>query len=338
MNSGADVSLIFQGPVVGLSTDQAEKQITRLCLASARSALPGAEIILSTWAVADVTGLAADKILRNPDPGGWMRDDDVLCNDNRQIVSTRNGLRAATRPYAAKLRSDTMITHAGFLDFPRMSAPRLPGWAIFSERVLTIERYSRDPAKMPLLHHISDIFQFGRREDLLMLWEIPLNTADTYQAWETRHPRPFWRPFPKKRTYQRRASEQYIWLRCVQRKFPDVDVDYLWQMKFSAIGLSESLLTANFMVVTNEQAGIRLPERFATHGWTQTCYESRRWPKLIELYQTEGTGLRRFCRGLGVFVRSRCVLAKATLIFSIDDRISAPQFRLLFIPFGICCG
>lgn len=328
MPASAEISLIFQGPVVGSPKDPPASQVTRLCLESARRALPQAEIILSTWAGADVTGLVADKILLNADPGNWKRDDGVACNVNRQIVSTREGLRAASRPFAAKIRSDTALTTGAFADFPRAAAPRSPRWAIFAERILTIERFARDPARLPLLHHIGDLFHFGLREDLLLLWDVPFNLPEHYQNWEKHRPRPWLLSLPDQRIYIRQSDEQHVWIQCVRKKFPDVDLDYLGQMPFSAISLSEALLTANFVIVTNEQAGIKLPDRFIANGWPSTCYQSRDWPRLTELYQRDGHAFSQFARAANVYCSSWCVRAQFTWNESAAPRLTSMWQRL----------
>ena len=143
---------------------------------------------------------------------------------------------------------------------------------------------------------------------MLLLWDVPLNRAENYQGWSKRHPR-WLNPLPDNRIYMRQGDEQYLWMECVRKKFPGVDLLYPWQLKFSTIPLSEALLTANFAIVTNEQAGIKLPDRFITNGWPTTCYHSRDWPRLTELYQREGNTLPQFVRCLRVYGRLAFLLA-----------------------------
>src|SRR6266851_1380389 len=64
-----DLSVVVQGPVVGGRRDPEERQLTRRCLASIRSCLPDAQIILSTWRGSDLAGLPFDVLVENDDPG-----------------------------------------------------------------------------------------------------------------------------------------------------------------------------------------------------------------------------------------------------------------------------
>ena len=96
-----DISVVVQGPVVGKPDWPPSKRLTERCLASIRRHLPGAEIILSTWAGSPVDGLDFDRLVECQDPGGVLLHEHkgrkIFFNCSRQIVSTREGLRAATR-------------------------------------------------------------------------------------------------------------------------------------------------------------------------------------------------------------------------------------------------
>src|SRR6266851_7799448 len=111
-----DLSVVVQGPVVGGRRDPEERQLTRRCLASIRSCLPDAQIILSTWRGSDLAGLPFDVLVENDDPGPIYYPDlpDKSNNVNRQIITTRNGLIAADRRYALKLRSAMLVGGTGF--------------------------------------------------------------------------------------------------------------------------------------------------------------------------------------------------------------------------------
>ncbi|HEY2328609.1 MAG TPA: WavE lipopolysaccharide synthesis family protein [Verrucomicrobiae bacterium] len=298
------ISLVFQGPVFTPEKNPKLGHLTRDCIEATRQLFPEAEIILSTWEGSLVEGIPCDRVVLNKDPGSWLRDDGGRSNVNRQIVSTRNGLAQASRPFAAKIRTDTVITGTGFLNFARSSSDRLAKWAIFSERILILERYTRNPALLPLLHHPSDIFQFGRTDDLIYLWDIPLSTPDINQAWHKHHPKPLLTPFPHRTIYSKCCEEQYVWLQCLRRQHPEVDLDYLWQARLGQIFISESLLTANFIIAAAEDAGVRLPDRFVgdVHGWPETCYRSEEWVWLTTLYQSDKHPICRRLRILRVWL------------------------------------
>jgi hypothetical protein len=313
MTSPSDVSLVFQGPVLTPDTNAKSGHLTYDCIAAARQVMPAAEIILSTWEGAPVEGIPADKIILNKDPGNWQRSDGSWTNVNRQIISTRNGLAQASRRFAVKIRTDTLITGTGFLTLPRSTSKRLPKWTIFKERILILETITRNPARFPGLHHPSDFFQFGLTEDLAYFWDSPLATPDIHQAWHLHYPRPLLSPFINSKHYHKCTDEQYLWLQCLRKQHPEVDLDYLWQAEPRQIAISESLLTANFMIASCAAAGVRLPDRFLTEGWPEKCYRSSEWLHLNALYQCDQPSWRRQFRVWQVRLGTWKALARATM-------------------------
>lgn len=131
--------------------------------------MPCAKIILSTWEGSDIEGLDFDEAVLSADPGGFPAQNiknPVICNVNRQIVSTRNGINAVDTPYAAKLRTDFCIEHSGFLDwFFRYSEKDN-----VEHRVIVSDKFTRNPRivtrRIRRAFHPSDIFLFGYTEDL----------------------------------------------------------------------------------------------------------------------------------------------------------------------------
>lgn len=172
-----DVTVVVQGPY---HPDQ-----TPACLASIARVLPGAEVILSAWKAGPpvpVGDLRADIVLLNEDPGA-IDIHDVLSpeverrtnitntNLNRQIVSSRNGLALARRPYALKLRTDMTVEHTGFLDYAARFRD-VPGpHKVFAERVVTTS--ARSPHRA-FCFFVQDFCSFGRTDDMRRLWDAPL--------------------------------------------------------------------------------------------------------------------------------------------------------------------
>src|SRR5690242_7841279 len=98
-----DISFVIQGPVRAELADN---------VGSIRALFPGAEIVLSTWQGKE-PDVEVDHVVVNQDPGATLWRDNE--NTSRQIVSTRNGLLSASRPYAVKMRSDCVVTGDGFV-------------------------------------------------------------------------------------------------------------------------------------------------------------------------------------------------------------------------------
>jgi hypothetical protein len=165
MIADTDISVIVQGPV--------HPQQTTTVLASVRQTLPGAEILLSSWRDSDLAWLdrsLVDRVVLSADPGpnANRSPDGRRLNMNRQILSTAAGLRAATRGHALKLRTDIALTGNGFLTHFGAYAPS-PDHRILTERVIALPAYR--PRVTPFM--VADYCFFGRRADLLTLWDIP---------------------------------------------------------------------------------------------------------------------------------------------------------------------
>ncbi len=172
------ISVIVQGPVFRAASAD-DRGSTLRCIASVRHHLPGAEVILSTWRGADFSGLASDRVLENEDPGENIRmEGGVLkpaANIRRQMVSTRAGLREATRPYAIKLRADAELRSTAFMELQQRYPARSDDLRLFQERMVVPTFISWNPDRLePRLFHISDLFFFGRTDDLLSLFSSPM--------------------------------------------------------------------------------------------------------------------------------------------------------------------
>lgn len=180
MIDSSEISVVIQGPIYGNKHDTEENKFTKICCARVRELLPSAEIIISTWENSDVEELEFDQLLLNKDPGGiLMRLHGVerMNNTNRMILSTYNGVKVATRKYTIKLRSDMYLENLNFLE-KFMEYPITEEKSLVKERIISLS--SNCPYRgEKLLFGISDWFEFGYTEDVLRLWDVPLQeTSD----------------------------------------------------------------------------------------------------------------------------------------------------------------
>ncbi|MEN9335774.1 MAG: hypothetical protein RLZZ500_761 [Bacteroidota bacterium] len=286
MLNPSDFSVVVQGPVHGKPTDEASLQLTKRCIESARAFLPGAEIILSTWKGSDVSHLDFDILIENEDPGGTSYYDSNTSkfnNNNRQIVSTRNGVLKATRTYTMKLRSDCRLIHGGFMDYlGKYSAHN--DYKVFEERVLTSVAFTKDPRRVPILYHVSDIFQVGLTTDMQLLWDIPLQPEpETTRRFPENHII-YNEAYPYEAYKMRYACEQYIWYACAAKKGIDLRLDYYTELPFSKIALSEKTLIDNFVFLELDQLGLRLPEKMDIELDNPTLYSFAQWEALYHAY------------------------------------------------------
>jgi hypothetical protein len=246
--SPSEISVVVQGPV--------DRALTPRCLTSVRRHLPGAEVILSTWKGTDLAGLDYDRVIENDDPGAVVctrSDPKVYYNVNRQIVSTVNGLRDATRLYAVKVRADMEFTGTGFLDlFDRFPA-RAGEWRVFERRVVTCTLPSQSVRRRGLPLCPSDWFDFGLRSDLLTLWDVPLDATHEVARYFENRPR----PVPDRMTpfLHRYAAEQYVWLNCL-RKFRPVELEHLGERRPGLRELTELTFANNFIMADEPILGV----------------------------------------------------------------------------------
>lgn len=170
-----DISVVVQGAI--------HPKYTQKCLRSIRKYLPGATIILSTWEGSNVEGLDYDKLLLNKDPGtsGYRNPFEpninlrLPDNLNRQILSTKNGLKEVETKYAMKLRTDFRLTGNGFLNyFDKFNKhiDNAPELLLFKKRILIMGYSNVTP------FWVFDLFSFGLTEDMLRLWDVDLVDDD----------------------------------------------------------------------------------------------------------------------------------------------------------------
>jgi hypothetical protein len=214
--------------------------------------LPGAEVIVSTWAGEDASAIAPPVLVeKSADPGSFVLADGFPINLNRLQRSTLAGLRRASRRYCLKLRSDLALEDRRFL----VVAPARPG-GHFEQPMTMTNLYLRDPEKFALLFHVSDIAQFGRTSDLRAFWDGPLFQEDEilFPAETPGEARSRLRLFP----------EQATTLRWLARSGVEVRLDHPAQIDRPLLALWARVLLENVHLVDWRKSGIVFPERFAT--------------------------------------------------------------------------
>lgn len=291
--SSKDFSVIIQGPIIGKKNDPIEKQLSQECIKSIRKNLPDAEIIISTWIEEETEHLDFDKIVFNEDPGAITYNDfelkNVYNNNNRQIVSTYNGLKLATRKYAIKMRADFRIENTSFFDFiGKYTAYNK--YPFFKQKIIVSTYFSRNPEKTPLLYHISDLFQIGLTEDLKNLWNI-----DCQPEPETTRAIPYskkiWNdPFRHNKYKMRYASEQYIWFAFAKKMNLDLSLKYFCQVPIRLISKATISIIDNFIILSPEQIGLYIPERLI-HG-EKKLYTFKEWFNLYNKICVKKSNLR----------------------------------------------
>ncbi|WP_111655594.1 WavE lipopolysaccharide synthesis family protein [Isoalcanivorax indicus] len=263
MISSKDITVVVQGPVHAFAGRPQEEGITQRCLASVRRFLPEARLVLSTWEGQELEGLDHDELVLSPDPGGnivsYKRDGTPRrLNHNRQIVSTMAGLRRVTTPYAMKLRSDNALSGCGFFDLQQRYRRRGADLRWFGERVVLTNTFTRKYAKgCRVLFHASDFFAFGRTEDVLELWDLPLFQDLEPDASFLSMSQPYYPGAPE---FERDATQD-IFLRFVN-KHMSASLEHLLDNDERRMREWEQLLANNFVVAEPERIGLHLGAKF----------------------------------------------------------------------------
>ncbi|ABL98317.1 WavE lipopolysaccharide synthesis family protein [Shewanella amazonensis] len=259
----SDITVVVQGPVQAYQGRDQQAGITQVCLDSIRTHLPGARIILSTWEGQNCTGLAPDLLLQHPDPGANVvaynaQGEAQKLNFNRQIVSTCEGLKRVETPYAVKLRSDNYLTGHGFVTALEQFPARCDQDIRFTEPVVVNTSYFRRYAEgQRVIMHPSDFFHFGRTEDLLKIWDLPLfedRPFDPAQAGKAQyHGAPLTCPH---------AEQIYcdLWLRRLDDGF--LPLAHRHQFSANQGERWDRFMASNLRVLEPEQLGLGLIARF----------------------------------------------------------------------------
>jgi hypothetical protein len=254
-----DISFVVQGAVDRSISPLSGEPITKSCLASLRHYHPGAQLILSTWEGADTSGLDYDVLIRNEDPGASNAfkpesGEIKLDNTNRQIVSTKNGLHAATRRYAAKIRSDMIFRGNDWMRHVGQYTRRTNEWRLFKERVITCSMWARDPrcpySRQPL--HPPDWIHIGLKEDLLLLWDIELQPEPESSQWFAMQGFDPPLPPPADPDVRRYSPEQYLW-RTLLAKHGPVQFEYRGDVCEYNIRLTELSFANNLIILNLDQ-------------------------------------------------------------------------------------
>lgn len=279
-----EISVVIQGPIYGTPADPYEKRFTQRSCESIRKTLPGAEIILSTWENSVVDGLDYDRLIINQDPGfNYMTLDGIVRpnNTNRMILSSVNGIKAATKKYCIKMRSDMVILKDDLLELFGVYTNYAEGRAV-NERIVTLS--ATHPVRgAHCAFAVNDWFSLGLKEDLQRVWDVPLQ-ADSdfikrkdqeYPSWEDNV-----------------VAEQYVWTTFLKKTDYYQDKIKLSSMKdlsYNAIGIFEQSIAENLVITTADILkvnSLKLPNRnYVRRDFMKmSCYTHREWKSLYNRY------------------------------------------------------
>lgn len=266
-----EISVVVQGPIY--------PNLTEHNLLSIRNFLPNAEIILSTWHGSNVYSLNYDKLILNDDPGGFTHKCNQLKtnNINRLIVSSRNGIAAAKNKYVLKIRSDFILKGSSFLKFFDRYDLVEPDFVIFKHKLLACSYFSRNPRKVNLMFHPSDIAFFGLKDDLFNLFDIALmSKSDEFYIkkdgkWDRKY-----------------APEQYIFITFLQKNNKNVSCSNYEPASENNIIKTERYFTSNFIFLDWKLFNLISPAKLNNFRKLDhfSCITHIEWKRLYYKYVT----------------------------------------------------
>lgn len=298
--------------------------------------LPGAEIILSTWQGADITGLDYDVIVLSDDPGAkyFNITGKVLNNCNRQLISTQAGLINAHRKYILKFRSDFCMESAEFLKYWEEYPLRKKKYVIFKHKVLIDTMFTRmysDSTGFITPFHISDFWMFGYAEDVRAYYMetkvLPKSELGNFCF-----------KYPNRLPYNdmsfKYAPEQYYCYSFVKRNFRQIQFDDWTDWNEDLNKIYKKIFFSNFVVLSFEESGIwsdKHADSFLNEnnvpGIVNRYYYQTKYKELLDPFYE----LRPLYRGEGKirfwWLRARLVSCKK-FVLSIYRNLKQIEFEL----------
>ncbi|MEJ6121845.1 WavE lipopolysaccharide synthesis family protein [Vibrio sp. 2-Bac 85] len=311
-NTFNDITVVVQGPVQALSDRNQEEGITYKCLKSIRQHLPGAKIILSTWRDQILDGLDYDQLVLCDDPGSNIRQYKLdgtpkYYNNNRQIVSSYEGLKKVETKYAMKLRSDNYLTSNNFVELQKTFQKRCETYRFLQERVVMSNVFARQYSKgHRVAFHLNDFFYFGLRQDLLTLWDLPL--VKDYIPSDNK-------PYHDSHPNYAIDCAQLFWLMALNKFDANIKLKHLLDNSKDKLIQSNICYANNVVIASPEEIGLGLCTRFL-----QKSRVSKPKGKCSHIYFYEWQALyKKYCD------------PKFKVECSLKDKVELNLYRLRYI-------
>ncbi|WP_199104559.1 WavE lipopolysaccharide synthesis family protein, partial [Aquitalea sp. ASV11] len=262
------ISVVIQGP---LCRNLAPNSGIIRCIESIRKHLPGAEIVVSTWNRECVDDLQDCKVITSAEPSEFYDISGNQINTNRLIRSTRVGIETATREYVLKFRADHLLTNATIASIAEYDDSVTEKDRLLRCPITVTNLFIRNPSRVPMLFHLSDIIQFGLRDDMLKIWDQDLLAEENHfiQGKISRNPFGNFIGYSNLRV----VPEQAIIIRWLRSCGFEITIDHVCHVTRKMLILWEGILANNFNVIDWQDSGIHFPVRFLNTGYSlKTVY------------------------------------------------------------------
>lgn len=241
------------------------------CVNSIKKYLPNAEIIVSTWEGQLCDGSIVDKVIYTKEPENII--DDYLgfsCNFNKMILSTKVGLLFSNKPYVLKFRANLLLKNTKFFEIHEVdNFEKYKEYKFFNNKINVANMAITTPfSYQHMLFHLSDIAQFGKKEDILNLWDLNLLSENELKN--------------KFRWYNcfsfpggigiKLSNEQFLLVEFLKKNNIILDIPHCSYISWDYLKISELVFSKNFNVFNWEDTGIVYPERFTDNPYVLNNY------------------------------------------------------------------
>ncbi|WP_205952053.1 WavE lipopolysaccharide synthesis family protein [Pantoea stewartii] len=196
-------------------------------------------------------------------------------NINKQISCCYLGIKNATYPLVMKLRTDQIILNNDILalwslidQIPQSSEAR-------NKRVITSSVFSINPRyseRMPF--HISDMFQFGYKEDLLNYYSAPAYPFK-YSIWYEKNIHRIGSNRYEKAFRSKYAVEQWLALHYIYKNERDFPIAFHNDHSEKIVDEFESVFPEYFIVAHPDDIGLRVSKFESARSYFNTqCYST----------------------------------------------------------------
>ena len=263
------ISVVIQGLTHYVEGD--DNCLFYQCVNSIKKYLPDAEIIVSTWEGQACDESSVDKVIYTKEPDNII--DDYLgnpCNFNKMILSTKVGLDYSKREFVLKFRANLSLKNNKFFYIDDTdNLEKYKKYKFFNKKINVTNMAITTPLSYQhMLFHLSDIVQFGRKQDVMNLWDIDLLSANELKN--------------KFKWYNclsfpgvigiRLSNEQFLLVEFLKKNNIKLDIPYCSYISWSYFKISELVLSKNFNVFNWQDAGVVYPERFTDNPYVLNNY------------------------------------------------------------------
>lgn len=282
-----------------------------------RSVFKECEVIVSTndrVLINDLKYSDIDQLVINDDIGELpslkfplSEKNEVNNNINKQILSSKKGIEAATNSIVLKIRTDQVILDNSILKLWN-NIKKIPHYNNKKGRIITSSIFSINPRyseRMP--YHISDMLQLGYKEDLISYFSAPAYPFE-YATWYERNPH-----HPSSNEYERSfrsrfAVEQWLAMHYMFDGEENFPISYHNEWDKDIIEHFENLLSEFFIIAHPDDIHLRASKFSNYESYYNTqCYSTKESimllakahpeaEELVDLYSHKGMNKKYFTK------------------------------------------